>query len=653
MKVLSVLSLLVLANFLSFGQVTNTICNNAISLVESVDGNCNNQLSGSAQNSIIDDVVVVYTDDTTIIDAPVVWYKFQPDSTSNYIIELSSDAFFNNWRIATGDCDTLYHERDALINIGNELSKDTLYYIYGFSISYDLEVSTEQFDLCIYSLNVEPATNLDCAEADTLRESNETCNFQLTGNTIGATYIDTLGCDYEVGMSSASVWYYYKANHDTSVYLLHEVPDLSYSSSLNVYSNNCDSLVNIACSPFSFGFTTQKDSVYYISVESNASLNEQAARFDLCVSPCVPPLNDEWENAVTLTKSESSSCQNSVSGTSKCTIRERSDYYSNFGVWYKYTPVDSGNYVFSISDDTESLYSLIYIFNDLETSSIASPTCLNVSFSDNLLETYLAKDSTYYISVDIFNSEDNSKDFNICVTEKEPCIEVIENDSCINALTLELGTGGCSSANAQTINCSSSGCDTKYVWFRSTVPSSGKVTIETSYNSTANFDTYMTVYSGDCNSTTRIASDDDSGNEFYSLLELTNLTPDSTIFIEVYELGGNAGSFSICAWDPSTENCPETITLLKSIDNTVNYNAANSINSSQMILNPSQVSYYAGENIVLNQSFEVESGAAFSAQIEDCMIPSERDSKRDHNKKNSKKDDQIINIKEFIKHYLK
>jgi hypothetical protein len=61
-------------------------------------------------------------------------------------------------------------------------------------------------------------------------------------------------------------------------------------------------------------------------------------------------------------------------------------------------------------------------------------------------------------------------------------------------------------------------------------------------------DTGMAAYSGTCEGPlVQLACDDDGGVGLFSQITLIGLTPGETIFLRVWEYGGNqAGSFSIC-----------------------------------------------------------------------------------------------------------
>ena len=87
------------------------------------------------------------------------------------------------------------------------------------------------------------------------------------------------------------------------------------------------------------------------------------------------------------------------------------------------------------------------------------------------------------------------------------------------------------------------------VWFSAVVPASGSITLEIQdVDGSALTDSGMAVYTEDL--TAVLDCDDDDGEGFFSLIELTALTPGETIFIRVWEFGGNAfGEFTVSAYD--------------------------------------------------------------------------------------------------------
>ena len=71
-----------------------------------------------------------------------------------------------------------------------------------------------------------------------------------------------------------------------------------------------------------------------------------------------------------------------------------------------------------------------------------------------------------------------------------------------------------------------------------------------------------------------------------------------------------------CTLDPCDGNI---VTIPVILQNT--YRAKTRIISDALIVNGSNIQYYAGMEICIDPGFEVEQGAEFLADIEDCALP--------------------------------
>ena len=135
------------------------------------------------------------------------------------------------------------------------------------------------------------------------------------------------------------------------------------------------------------------------------------------------------------------------------------------------------------------------------------------------------------------------------------------NDECANAISLTPGgdfganpvdgsvLGATNDAEQPPVDCGSNGPG---VWYSVIVPNDGNITIEVGPDTaTGNqgLDSVIEVFSGSCGALTSIECDDNSAvtNEF-SILNLTGLTAGSTLYIRVWESGGDEEEpFSISA----------------------------------------------------------------------------------------------------------
>jgi hypothetical protein len=133
------------------------------------------------------------------------------------------------------------------------------------------------------------------------------------------------------------------------------------------------------------------------------------------------------------------------------------------------------------------------------------------------------------------------------------------NDDCSGAIQIPMGgpnvcipiTGNNTDATSATITPGCAAFQGFEVWYKFIVPTTGIAIIETSAAAGGFTDCGLAAYSGTCGALTLLDCDDDSGEGLFSLIELSALTPGETIYLAVWEYGGNAfGAFNICAYQP-------------------------------------------------------------------------------------------------------
>lgn len=136
------------------------------------------------------------------------------------------------------------------------------------------------------------------------------------------------------------------------------------------------------------------------------------------------------------------------------------------------------------------------------------------------------------------------------------------NDNCSGAIDLIAGStftqNEITSANygALASTVPSPGCTGSVfldIWYKVLVPSSGNITVETKQEPGGLTDTGIALYSGTCASLTLLQCDNDSSSDpLHAKISLTGRTPGETIYIRVWDFGGNDFSlFRISAYDCS------------------------------------------------------------------------------------------------------
>ena len=131
---------------------------------------------------------------------------------------------------------------------------------------------------------------------------------------------------------------------------------------------------------------------------------------------------------------------------------------------------------------------------------------------------------------------------------------VITGDFDSSAIVFD-NTGATVSPSNPLPSCGATNINTtgKDVWYQSTAPESGNVTVETRGNGGLT-DTVITVYAGDCGNLIEAGCDDDTGIGNYSLKVFTGLTPGQPLFIRVWGWNGSEGSALLGCYDAALLN---------------------------------------------------------------------------------------------------
>ncbi|MFT3981552.1 MAG: gliding motility-associated C-terminal domain-containing protein [Ferruginibacter sp.] len=186
--------------------------------------------------------------------------------------------------------------------------------------------------------------------------------------------------------------------------------------------------------------------------------------------------------------------------------------------------------------------------------------------------TGLTPGSTIFVRFWNYGTATNGGNFGICVRTPPP---PPGNDNPCNATPLQVNQNGVcnyeqftNEGATATTGVPAPGCASYNggdVWFTVTVPAGGSLIFDT--QSGVITDGGMAIYSGTCSALTLIeCDDDDSPNGLMPMIVRTGLTPGSTIWIRVWEYGGdNNGTFGICVKTPPpppANDNPCTATLI-------------------------------------------------------------------------------------------
>ncbi|GGG43015.1 T9SS type A sorting domain-containing protein [Bizionia arctica] len=211
---------------------------------------------------------------------------------------------------------------------------------------------------------------------------------------------------------------------------------------------------------------------------------------------------------------------------------------------------------------------------DVEVTDMGSATSLTVSDDQGSASQQFTSVGTmqfgpYTNATDVIFTVDDEGDDDSCTLTSSALTQVAcppANDECADATALIPGATYGENAvdgilvgatySGFTNTCGGTTAISNDVWYSVVVPADGNITIETGADiatSNPGNDTAFEVYSGDCGTLTSLGCDDDgAATGLFSLLDLTGLTPDSTIYVRVWGyLNTQLEPFSISAYNLS------------------------------------------------------------------------------------------------------
>ncbi len=399
------------------------------------------------------------------------------------------------------------------------------------------------FDLCVYEPEV-PVNDL-CSNATEIEIEN-ICQLRSYSNAFATAEETTVAALPSCGQYfGGDVWF--KAVIPDTENLRIEVP-----RSVALYSGSCGSFQAIFCNQIDkeeiFPVEPWIGEEIYIRVFTYGS--EEGSDFNMCLFNPETPTNDDCAAAIEIAGSET--CNKFVYTNQYATPENTSvaplpscGQYQGGDVWFKTTISQSG----------------ILRIEVPRSVSIYTGTCGNLS------EKYchqLDKQKTYYddswigeevyIRVFTYGSEEGSE-FEICVYSPD----LPPNDDCSQAIDLPV-SGECNpskysnnKATSETSIASIPSCG-QYkggdVWFKSTVPASGNLTIKANLSTTNNQQS-VTMYSGKCGSFTELVCSELTDEATLSDSALAG----EEIYIRVYRYGTDEGTdFEICAYESNCKN---------------------------------------------------------------------------------------------------
>lgn len=390
------------------------------------------------------------------------WYSYigTGDVTT---FSLCGSAYDTRIQVFSGSCGNFscVGGNDNSCNLQSEVTiistLGTVYYVYvygtfGSQGIFTLTTSCETPPVNPSNDNCEMATVVSV-------NSNLTCSLLTSGSLYGATPSSQENTC--TSATNSDVWFQFVATQSIHKILLSNTQGATIAINHGLYTSNnatnpCTNLTTVYCSDPNNSYVQNliPGQTYYIRVYGAGLTILQYITFDLCVSTPIPPINDEYINAITLSVNPTTNCSNSTPGTiasatqspqpTTCTITPYDD------VWYQFTATNQSHTISLIA--TTALYHTVYT----STSPSSDLTFHSCGGSFNSLNNFFVVGQTYYIRVfsgsNVFG---NTATFNICVGSTTPPItsnttqytipalieEVLFNDDCTTLSNITWSTG--------------------------------------------------------------------------------------------------------------------------------------------------------------------------------------------------------------------
>ena len=316
--------------------------------------------------------------------------------------------------------------------------------------------------------------------------------------------------------------------------------------------------------------------IYYLRIWSTLT-GVNSISFDFCVQSIQPSQNDECSGAIEIiTQPAGTNCSSGNSATTVgATPGSTNICENNFNdddIWYRFTAgtgaarINFSNARNATRAGNGALGFAIYQGGCTKPGSpLQCKDNIGTGSGTELIGGLIAGQE-YYIQFYSYATNDFIT-FDFCITDSD----LPGNDECANAIDVPVSnTGFCENAISGNLNNStpSPGMNapvcvvlsgSEDIWFKTIVPASGSLVVQTSAVNTEIIDLVLEAYEGSCGSLTLIACDDDGNSDpspsaWHSRLSFQGRPVGETIYLRVLGKGSiNWGAFNICAWDSSVQ----------------------------------------------------------------------------------------------------
>lgn len=432
-----------------FCPPTNDECSNPMPLTVNTDGSCTVVTSatnaGATQSADASACTAANRND--------VWFSFVATNETlileylNVTDAIDPGASIMATELLEGTCGSL-NSLGCSVSLSNYvtlsgLTVNNTYYIRNFTNNANVNYA-QSFDVCLKTPPAPPA-NDDCANATTLTVSTDnTCNNQISGSTLGAT----ASMDDACGGTYNDVWYVLNPTVSGS-YNFHLVKNGTTNTYYSVYSGSCGALSPLGGSCTSYAdrvYGLDSSETYYVAVRS--SQNGPGIDFDLCVYQLLDAAaNNDCSSATVLLESSDSNGNNATPETFLTgAYTSPQDCSTSAGVWYSFTPTYTGMYHFEFtrSSGSNAYYAVFNTDNCADATTAGYVPGFSSCNNSSSKTGNLVAGNTYLISVHASNTASGFTMF----AYPDPSLGIVANDfetfkyypnPVANNLTIEAG----------------------------------------------------------------------------------------------------------------------------------------------------------------------------------------------------------------------
>ncbi len=407
-------------------------------------------------------------------------------------------------------------------------------------------------------LSVTAPSNDECVNAILINPDATCTGAAIVNGTIACA--SNSGVTAPTGTADDDVWFKFVAEATTQYITIGNTGGSDLVTQL--FTGSCGALVSAAyydadpSNQIWTGLTVGQ--TYYIRVYSYGStaIAGTSAAFTLCVTnppTCPAGLGTGVINIGSLPYS--------VTGQTTCGMVDditssnvpvigNSSYYTGEDKVYIFTPATSGSITITLT--STGTYTGLMLYDGCPFSGTAV-SYMQSSTGNKSYCTSVIAGHTYYLVIDSYDSPDCNP-FDLSISSVSAGL--VNDDPC-GAISLTVGTtcsyttynNNCATASA---GVPAPGCGSYNggdVWFQVTVPASGHLVFDTQAGTITDAD--IAIYSGTCSALTLLQCDaTHSSNANMGRIDRNGLTPGSTIWIRVWENGGDVnGTFGLCVYE--------------------------------------------------------------------------------------------------------